>query len=184
MFVISPSIVTNILQVRLIGWTCVGGKYREGKKVGSGTFGMLMYLRVFSFSLTLFAFRWYLPWSQHYFTNIISEEVAIKIESVKAEHPQLEYKTKVHKTLTGGVGVPFEMVWDQMRLQCDGPRSSWPLPWGSIQLLQSYIFPLLSLVDQLVSRLFLIRNLNLALTLVGDLWNPIHAFPQFDSPRH
>jgi len=37
-------------------------------------------------------------------TNLISgEEVAIKLESVKAKHPQLEYE----KTLAGGVGVPF-----------------------------------------------------------------------------
>lgn len=40
--------------------------------------------------------------------NIISgEEVAIKLESVKAKHPQLEYESKVLKTLAGGVGVPF-----------------------------------------------------------------------------
>jgi len=40
--------------------------------------------------------------------NIISgEEVAIKLESVKAKHPQLEYESKVYKTLAGGVGVPF-----------------------------------------------------------------------------
>ena len=40
--------------------------------------------------------------------NIISgEEVAIKLESVKAKQPQLEYESKVYKTLAGGVGVPF-----------------------------------------------------------------------------
>ena len=40
--------------------------------------------------------------------NIISgEEVAIKLESIKAKHPQLEYEAKVYKTLAGGVGVPF-----------------------------------------------------------------------------
>ena len=40
--------------------------------------------------------------------NIISgEEVAIKLESVKAKHPQLEYESKVYKTLASGVGVPF-----------------------------------------------------------------------------
>lgn len=41
-------------------------------------------------------------------TNIITgEEVAIKLESVKAKHPQLEYEAKVYKALSGGVGVPF-----------------------------------------------------------------------------
>lgn len=40
--------------------------------------------------------------------NIVSgEEVAIKLESVKAKHPQLEYESKVYKSLAGGVGVPF-----------------------------------------------------------------------------
>ncbi|KAH9818465.1 kinase-like domain-containing protein [Melampsora americana] len=63
----------------------VGGKYRIGKKIGSGSFGDI-YLGI----------------------NIISgEEVAIKLESVKAKHPQLEYEAKVYKTLAGGVGVPF-----------------------------------------------------------------------------
>ncbi len=33
--------------------------------------------------------------------------MAIKLESVKAKHPQLEYESKVYKTLAGGVGVPF-----------------------------------------------------------------------------
>lgn len=44
----------------------------------------------------------------HVGTNIINgEEVAIKLESVKAKHPQLEYEAKVYKTLAGGVGIPF-----------------------------------------------------------------------------
>lgn len=49
--------------------------------------------------------------------NIISgEEVAIKLESVKAKHPQLEYEAKVYKTLAGGVGVPF-VRW--FGVECD-----------------------------------------------------------------
>ncbi|KAG1740086.1 hypothetical protein EDD22DRAFT_786930 [Suillus occidentalis] len=36
-----------------------------------------------------------------------SFEVAIKLESVKAKHPQLEYESKVYKTLAGGVSIPF-----------------------------------------------------------------------------
>ncbi|OZJ06590.1 hypothetical protein BZG36_00628 [Bifiguratus adelaidae] len=63
----------------------VGNKYRIGRKIGSGSFGDI-----------------YLG------TNIINgEEVAIKLESVKAKHPQLEYEAKVYKTLAGGVGIPF-----------------------------------------------------------------------------
>lgn len=63
----------------------VGKKYRIGRKIGSGSFGDI-----------------YLG------TNIISgEEVAIKLENVKAKHPQLEYEAKVYKALSGGVGIPF-----------------------------------------------------------------------------
>jgi hypothetical protein len=43
-----------------------------------------------------------------YSANIISgEDVAIKLEPVKVEHPQLEYESKIYKMLAGGVGVPF-----------------------------------------------------------------------------
>ena len=63
----------------------VGRKYRIGRKIGSGSFGDI-----------------YLG------TNIISGElVAIKLESVSARHPQLEYEARVYKALSGGVGIPF-----------------------------------------------------------------------------
>ena len=69
-------------------------QYRIGKKIGSGSFGDI-YLGI----------------------NIISgEEVAIKLESIKAKHPQLEYEAKVYKTLAGGVGVPFVRWYGQ---ECD-----------------------------------------------------------------
>jgi casein kinase I family protein HRR25 len=38
---------------------------------------------------------------------VTGEEVAIKLESIKAKHPQLEYEAKVYKALSGGVGIPF-----------------------------------------------------------------------------
>ena len=52
--------------------------------------------------------------------SIISgEEVAIKLESVKAKHPQREYESKVYKTLAGGVGVLFvRWIRYRMQLQC------------------------------------------------------------------
>jgi casein kinase 1 len=62
----------------------VGGKYRLGRKIGSGSFGDI-----------------YLG------TNInTAEEVAIKLESVKTRHPQLAYEYKVYRILAGGVGIP------------------------------------------------------------------------------
>jgi casein kinase I family protein HRR25 len=77
----------------------VGGKYRIGKKIGSGSFGTSpCHIRIIS----LISGDIYLG------VNIVSgEEVAIKLESVKAKHPQLEYESKVYKSLAGGVGVPF-----------------------------------------------------------------------------
>ncbi|KAJ1737057.1 serine/threonine protein kinase [Coemansia sp. Benny D160-2] len=63
----------------------IGNKYRLGRKIGSGSFGEI-YLAV----------------------NVVTnEEVAVKLESVKARHPQLEYETKIYKALAGGVGIPF-----------------------------------------------------------------------------
>eukprot|EP00357_Protocruzia_adherens_P017306 CAMPEP_0114993496 /NCGR_PEP_ID=MMETSP0216-20121206/12563_1 /TAXON_ID=223996 /ORGANISM="Protocruzia adherens, Strain Boccale" /LENGTH=421 /DNA_ID=CAMNT_0002357147 /DNA_START=279 /DNA_END=1544 /DNA_ORIENTATION=- len=61
----------------------VGGKYRLGRKIGSGAFGEI-----------------YLG------TNIqTNEEVAVKLESVNAKHPQLLYESKLLKILQGGVGI-------------------------------------------------------------------------------
>ena len=60
--------------------------------------------------------------------NLISgEEVAIKLKSVKAKHPQLEYEPKVYKTLAGGMGIPFvrwfgtECDYNAMVLDLLGP---------------------------------------------------------------
>lgn len=40
--------------------------------------------------------------------NILSgEDVAVKMEGIRAAHPQLEYEARVYKTLAGGVGIPF-----------------------------------------------------------------------------
>jgi len=62
----------------------VGGKYRLGKKIGSGSFGDI-YLGT---------------------TVTTGEEVAIKLESVKSRHPQLLYESKIYRILSGGVGIP------------------------------------------------------------------------------
>lgn len=34
------------------------------------------------------------------------QEVAVKLEPVKARHPQLLYESKLYKILQGGVGIP------------------------------------------------------------------------------
>ncbi|XP_076945300.1 casein kinase 1-like protein 9 isoform X1 [Bidens hawaiensis] len=62
----------------------VGGKFKLGRKIGSGSFGEL-YLGV----------------------NIHSgEEVAVKLEPVKTRHPQLHYESKIYRLLQGGTGIP------------------------------------------------------------------------------
>lgn len=34
------------------------------------------------------------------------QEVAVKVESIKARHPQLLYESRVYKMLQGGIGIP------------------------------------------------------------------------------
>ncbi|CDZ96742.1 ck1 ck1 ck1-d protein kinase [Phaffia rhodozyma] len=111
----------------------VGGKYRIGKKIGSGSFGDI-YLGV----------------------NIVSgEEVAIKLESIKAKHPQLEYESKVYKSLAGGVGVPFVRWYGT---ECDYNAMVLDLLGPSLEDLFNFcsrkfsLKTVLLLADQLISR--------------------------------
>ncbi|KAA3459637.1 casein kinase 1-like protein 6 [Gossypium australe] len=58
----------------------IGGKFKLGRKIGSGSFGEL-YLGV----------------------NVqTKEEVAVKLESAKTKHPQLHYESKLYMLLQGG----------------------------------------------------------------------------------
>ncbi|XP_010522569.1 PREDICTED: casein kinase 1-like protein 9 isoform X2 [Tarenaya hassleriana] len=62
----------------------VGGKFKLGRKIGSGSFGEL-YLGV----------------------NVqTGEEVGVKLEPVKTKHPQLHYESKLYTLLQGGTGIP------------------------------------------------------------------------------
>jgi casein kinase 1 alpha len=71
----------------------VGGKYRLVRKIGSGSFGDI-YLAL----------------------NITNgEEVAVKLESTKARHPQLLYESKLYKILQGGSGIPHIRWFGQER---------------------------------------------------------------------
>ncbi|KAL6782541.1 FAP4 [Auxenochlorella protothecoides x Auxenochlorella symbiontica] len=62
----------------------IAGKYRLGRKIGSGSFGDI-YI------------------GTHLLTG---EEVGIKLESVKTKHPQLLYESRLYKLLQGGTGIP------------------------------------------------------------------------------
>ncbi|CAK9054165.1 Casein kinase I [Durusdinium trenchii] len=62
----------------------IGGKFRLGSKIGSGSFGAI-----------------------HLGVNLrTGEEVAIKLEPLKSRHPQLLYEAKIYKGLAGSVGIP------------------------------------------------------------------------------
>ncbi|KAG9509884.1 Casein kinase I isoform alpha, partial [Fragariocoptes setiger] len=62
----------------------VGHKYRLMRKIGSGSFGDI-YLGM---------------------NMATGEEVAVKMESTRARHPQLLYESKLYKILQGGIGIP------------------------------------------------------------------------------
>nr|CAD2204895.1 unnamed protein product [Meloidogyne enterolobii] len=83
----------------------VGGRFRLGRKIGSGSFGDI-----------------YLG------ENIAShEEVAIKLECVKTKHPQLHIEAKLYKLMSGGIGIPqvrwcgFEGEYNVMVMELLGP---------------------------------------------------------------
>ncbi|KAI9230485.1 MAG: casein kinase I [Piptocephalis tieghemiana] len=119
----------------------IGNKYRLGRKIGSGSFGDI-----------------------YIGTNIISgEEVAVKLESVKARHPQLEYETKVYKTLAGGVGIPFVRYFGT---ECDFNAMVIDLLGPSLEDLFNFcnrkfsLKTVLLLADQLISRIEYIHSKN------------------------
>ena len=90
-------------------------------------------------------------------TNIISgEEIAIKLESVKAKHPQLEYEARVYKSLAGGVGIPFVRWYGT---ECDYNAMVLDLLGPSLEDLFNFcnrkfsLKTVLLLADQLISRI-------------------------------
>ncbi|KAJ3279901.1 serine/threonine protein kinase [Borealophlyctis nickersoniae] len=119
----------------------VGNKFRIGRKIGSGSFGDI-----------------YLG------TNIINgEEVAIKLENVKAKHPQLEYEARVYKSLAGGVGIPF-VRW--FGTECEYNCMVVDLLGPSLEDLFNFcgrkftLKTVLLLADQLISRIEYIHSKN------------------------
>jgi casein kinase I homolog HRR25 len=129
----------------------VGNKYRIGRKIGSGSFGDI-YLGTSPPSLCRCQPSLTIPG-----TNIISgEEIAIKLESVKAKHPQLEYEARVYKSLAGGVGIPF-VRW--FGTECDYNAMVLDLLGPSLEDLFNFcnrkfsLKTVLLLADQLISRI-------------------------------
>src|SRR6202023_2845064 len=119
-------------------------QYRIGRKIGSGSFGDI-YLGISLRRCT-----------KQTGTNIISgEEIAIKLESTKAKHPQLEYEARVYKALAGGVGIPF-VRW--FGTECDYNAMVIDLLGPSLEDLFNFcnrkfsLKTVLLLADQLISR--------------------------------
>jgi casein kinase I homolog HRR25 len=130
----------------------VGNKYRIGRKIGSGSFGDI-YLGNAPCPIQCCVH----PLTRCLGTNIISgEEIAIKLESVKAKHPQLEYEARVYKSLAGGVGIPF-VRW--FGTECDYNAMVLDLLGPSLEDLFNFcnrkfsLKTVLLLADQLISRI-------------------------------
>ncbi|XP_073144697.1 casein kinase 1-like protein 10 [Henckelia pumila] len=111
----------------------VGGKFKLGRKIGSGSFGEL-YLGV----------------------NIqTGEEVGIKLESVKTKHPQLHYESKIYMLLQGGTGIPslkwfgVEAEYNVMVIDLLGPSLEDLFNYCNRKLSLKTV---LMLADQLINR--------------------------------
>jgi casein kinase I family protein HRR25 len=164
----------------------VGGKYRLGKKIGSGSFGTPHFFPTSFYSSSMFV----IPGDIYLGINIISgEEVAIKLESVKAKHPQLEYESKVYKTLAGGVGVPF-VRW--FGTECDYNAMVLDLLGPSLEDLFNFcnrkfgLKTVLLLADQLVSVSFPVTCF-MFLSLIPrplDFSYRVHPLPKLHPQRH
>merc|ERR1712038_439872 len=119
----------------------VGGKYRLVRKIGSGSFGDI-YLGI----------------------NITNgEEVAVKLESIKARHPQLLYESKLYKILQGGIGIPHirwygpERDYNVLVMDLLGPSLEDLFNFCSRRFTMKTV---LMLADQMIGRIEFIHNKN------------------------
>ncbi|KAB5557584.1 hypothetical protein DKX38_008493 [Salix brachista] len=110
-----------------------GGKFKLGRKIGSGSFGEL-FLGV----------------------NVqTGEEVAVKLESVKTKHPQLHYESKLYMLLQGGTGIPHlkwfgvETDYNVMVIDLLGPSLEDLFNYCNRKLTLKTV---LMLADQLINR--------------------------------
>ncbi|KAJ5080639.1 casein kinase 1-like protein [Anaeramoeba ignava] len=119
----------------------VGNKYRLERKIGAGSFGVIY----------------------EGFNVSTKEEVAIKLESLNNKHPQLSYESKVYRTLSGGVGIPYvrwfgiESEFNVMIMDLLGPTLEDLFNSCSRKFSLKTI---LMIADQLISRLEYIHSKN------------------------
>ncbi|CAD5215626.1 unnamed protein product [Bursaphelenchus okinawaensis] len=117
----------------------VGGCFRLGRKIGSGSFGDI-----------------YLG------ENIVThEEVAIKLECMKTKHPQLHIEAKLYKFMHGGVGIPVvkwcghEGDYNVMVMELLGPSLEDLFNFCSRRFTLKTV---LLLADQMLARIEYIHN--------------------------
>uniref|UniRef100_A0A8C5KNP8 Casein kinase I isoform alpha n=1 Tax=Jaculus jaculus TaxID=51337 RepID=A0A8C5KNP8_JACJA len=119
----------------------VGGEYKVMRKIGSGSFGDI-YLAT-------------------HITN--GEEVAVKLESQKARHPQLLYESKLYKILQGGVGIPHmrwygqEKDYNVLVMDLLGPSLEVLFNFCSRRFTMKTV---LMLADQMISRIEYVHTKN------------------------
>ncbi|EPQ15121.1 Casein kinase I isoform alpha [Myotis brandtii] len=119
----------------------VGEKYKLVRKIGAGSFGDI-YLAI----------------------NVTNgEEVAVKLESKKARHPQLLYESKLYKILQGGVGIPHmrwygqEKEYNVLVMDLLGPSLEDLFNFCSRRFTMKTV---LMLADQMISRIEYIHTKN------------------------
>lgn len=119
----------------------IAGKYRVGSKIGNGSFGDIFLG-----------------------TNITTnEEIAIKLEKVRSNHPQLLYESKLYRLLQGGIGIPcihwygIEGEFNIMILDLLGPSLEDLLKICNRKLSLKTV---LILADQMISRIEYIHSKN------------------------
>ncbi|TKR67326.1 hypothetical protein L596_023497 [Steinernema carpocapsae] len=128
-----PKEVACVMELR------VGGRFRLGRKIGSGSFGDI-----------------YLG------ENVqTQEEVAIKLECVKTKHPQLHIESRLYKIMSGGIGIPQvkwvgqEGEYNVMVMELLGPSLEDLFNFCSRKFSLKTV---LLLADQMLSRLDFIHN--------------------------
>jgi len=119
----------------------LGGKFRLGSKIGSGSFGAI-----------------------HLGVNLrTGEEVAIKLEPLKSRHPQLLYEAKIYKGLAGSVGIPsihwygVQDAYTVMVLDLLGPSLEDLLNFCKGRLSLKTV---LMIADQMINRLECVHSRN------------------------
>uniref|UniRef100_A0A0R3RYM1 non-specific serine/threonine protein kinase n=1 Tax=Elaeophora elaphi TaxID=1147741 RepID=A0A0R3RYM1_9BILA len=131
--------LTNLLTFTVIMELRVGGRYRLGRKIGSGSFGDI-----------------YLG------QNVVTqEEVAIKLECVKTKHPQLHIEARLYKLMSGGIGIPqvkwcgYEGEYNVMVMELLGPSLEDLFNFCSRKFTLKTV---LLLADQMLSRIEYIHS--------------------------